>query len=99
MTFRRESLTAVQYKLFWENPNAMPVMWFGLLYSIMAISILLSHRSTPEGREISPSSLEQADYYHELASSAMALAEPTKPQAYAIECLLIYTESQYIRWG
>jgi hypothetical protein len=93
------ALTLSQYKAFWEKKDGMPTMWYGLLYSILTAAILVGARALPGGRDIPLSLLKRTDHFQNLAASAMALADVSRTQPYGLECLLIYTDSQYMRWG
>jgi hypothetical protein len=74
-------------------------MWYGVLYSIMALGIVLNHRATILGQQIPAADKKRIDQFSTLAASAMALADMAKPQRYGIECAILYVETQYRRWG
>ncbi|KAF2741355.1 hypothetical protein EJ04DRAFT_2556 [Polyplosphaeria fusca] len=100
-----------EYKQFWKDPHSMPVMWIALLYSALALGIILGPRNpgmtnphpTSYHRE-SGSLFDKSDQlsnavnrFQQLASSAMVLADIAKSQPYTLETLMIYGECEFLR--
>ncbi|KAF2257511.1 hypothetical protein CC78DRAFT_483704 [Lojkania enalia] len=100
-----------EYKQFWKDPASTPVMWIGLLYSALALGIILGPRNPgmnsthPRPFErISGSIYDKTDHlanlvnkFQQLASSAMVLADIAKSQPYTLETLMIYGECEFLR--
>lgn len=80
-----------EYKRFWRNPNHTPIMWLGLLFSIISLSASFGLRETDPNSEQAKRILQEVNRYHSLAASAAILADFTKPKEYTIECLVLYT--------
>lgn len=72
-----------EYKQFWRDPHSTPVMWIAMLYSIMALGIIVgprnpgmnAHASTYDATgslfDKSDKMARAVDRYQQLASSAM----------------------------
>ncbi|PSN70365.1 hypothetical protein BS50DRAFT_488478 [Corynespora cassiicola Philippines] len=99
-----------EYKQFWNDPNSMPVMWIALLYSAMALGIILGPRNPGMNAQVtahsdaSDSPYGKSDYlgnsvnkFQQLASSALVLADIAKSQPYTLESLMIYGECEFLR--
>lgn len=102
-----------EYKEYWKGPSSTPVMWIALLYSAMALGIILGPRNPgmnahaaaydrSSGSPFDPN--DQNDYlsscvnrFQHLASSALVLADITKSQPYTLETLMIYGECEFLR--
>ncbi|KAF2757408.1 hypothetical protein EJ05DRAFT_388826 [Pseudovirgaria hyperparasitica] len=90
-TFQKE------YLQFWVSPERAPVMWLGLLFSIMSVSVLLIHRGEIWERKAESLANHRAAFFQEAASSAMNLADIARGHPYTLECLALYGESQFLR--
>ncbi|ORY19771.1 hypothetical protein BCR34DRAFT_471233, partial [Clohesyomyces aquaticus] len=91
-----------EYKQFWKDPSSTSVMWIALLYSAMALGIILGPRNPGMNAAYAASYLAQAaERYQQLASSAMVLADISKNQPYTLEAMMIYGEcvSDAMRMG
>ncbi|KAF2467236.1 uncharacterized protein BDR25DRAFT_376125 [Lindgomyces ingoldianus] len=99
-----------EYRQFWKDSSSTPVMWIALLYSAMALGIILGPRNPglhahAAAYDRSSGSLfdkndnlaSAADRYQQLASSAMVLADIAKSQPYTLETLMIYGECEFLR--
>lgn len=101
-----------EYKQFWIDPSSTSVMWIALLYSAMALGIILGPRNPKlhayAGAHDGSSGLTFDDKNHhlspgsvnnfqQLASSAMVLADISKCQPYTLEALMIYGECEFLR--
>ena len=89
-------LTASQYEQFWENPFGTPVMWLGLLYTMMCLATQFQQLSGDEPGEHpkpfrspqDPHCLVQA--YQEKVVQCLILGKYTKSVSYTIETLILY---------
>ncbi|KAF1952615.1 hypothetical protein CC80DRAFT_571747 [Byssothecium circinans] len=102
-----------EYKQFWRDPLSVSVMWIALLYSALALGIVLGPRNpgmyanTLAYNHLSGSSadrqdpndylLNSVDKFQQLASSALVLADVAKSQPYCLETLMIYGECEFLR--
>jgi len=86
-----------QYEQFWENPQATPIMWLGLLFCIMCLATLYSLRAgrRPIDSEAYPE--ESVLLYRRRAVQCLKLADYTQNAPYTIETLLLYLCSEYFR--
>jgi hypothetical protein len=101
-----------EYKQFWIDSSSTSVMWIALLYSAMALGIILGPRNPglhayAGGYDRSPGSTfhdkndhlspESVNNFQQLASSALVLADIAKCQPYTLEALMIYGECEFLR--
>lgn len=102
-----------EYKRFWKDHSSVSVMWLALLYSAMALGIILgprnpgmnAHAAAYDRSSGSPYDVhDENDYlsssinkFQQLASSALVLADVTKSQPYTIETMMIYAECEFLR--
>lgn len=81
-----------EYAKFWRNPSAAPVMWVGLLFSIMSISALLQQQDV--GALESQHMLET---YRSLTIHCLIAGDYLRPGSYTIETLILYyTVEQHV---
>lgn len=72
-------------------------MWLGLLLSILYVSAICTQRA--ERDELSPfpmSAVDTINKFRNLAASALVLGDFSKARPYTLECLMIYTEGEYM---
>ncbi|KAF2654161.1 hypothetical protein K491DRAFT_632576 [Lophiostoma macrostomum CBS 122681] len=98
-----------EYKQFWRDPTATSVMWIAMLYSIMALGIIVGPRNPGmNGHAVtydtSGSLFDRNDHmaravdrFQQMASSAIVLADVAKSQPYTLETLMIYGECEFLR--
>jgi hypothetical protein len=98
-----------EYKQFWRDPQSTPVMWIAMLYSIMALGIIVGPRNpgmyahtttykSPQTLSDKNDHMARAvDLYQQMASSAMLLADMGKSQPYTLETLMVYGECEFLR--
>ncbi|KAF2703937.1 hypothetical protein K504DRAFT_166951 [Pleomassaria siparia CBS 279.74] len=95
-----------EYRQFWKDPNSVSVMWIALLYSAMALAIILGPRNPDliAYAGAHTNSNDRIDYpsasvnrYQQLASSALVLADIAKCQPNTVEALMIYGECEFLR--
>ncbi|KAF2642982.1 hypothetical protein P280DRAFT_241496 [Massarina eburnea CBS 473.64] len=102
-----------EYKQFWKDPSSVSVMWIALLYSALALGIILGprnpgmHASALASDRPSKSKYDRqdptdfltrsVDKFQQLASSALVLADIVKSQPYTLETLMIYGECEFLR--
>lgn len=87
----------MKYEQFWENPFAMPIMWIGLLFTIIGIAHQFQQLSNGHDKESSPFALSDDSEFHQTAQmyrekivQCLVLGQYTKGGPYTIETLLQY---------
>ncbi|KAK3386677.1 hypothetical protein B0H63DRAFT_391849 [Podospora didyma] len=86
------------YEKFWEAPSAAPIIWIGLLFTMMCLATLSRPSSTDEPRSSlaslpsrSASSIHHAvQKFREKAVQCLFLGQYTKPKPYVLETLILY---------
>merc|ERR1711881_225274 len=88
-----------QYDMLWSQPHKISTMWLALLYCILSLgSKIALFTITNERRGTIHASLNP-DKLQQLAASAMALADYTKPQRYVLEALMLLVSCEYMNFG
>ncbi|KAI1031164.1 hypothetical protein LB504_000059 [Fusarium proliferatum] len=83
----------------WEDPSKTPLMWLGLLYSILCLGMLSYHRVGDEPTAWKGRTLEMAISYRLRTAQCLLLADYTKPVIPVVETMLLYTFAEYgTRW-
>ncbi|KAH6960164.1 fungal-specific transcription factor domain-containing protein [Fusarium avenaceum] len=83
----------------WENPSKTPLMWLGLLYSILCLGMLSYHRVGDEPTAWKGRTLEMAVSYRLRTAQCLLVADYTKPVVPVVETMLLYTFGEYgTRW-
>lgn len=86
-----------EYKQFWKDPSSTPIMWIAMLFSIMALGIIVGPRSQGTPFDDDDHMSSPAHKFQQLASSAMVLADIAKSQPYTLETLMIYGECEFLK--
>ncbi|KAF2004883.1 hypothetical protein P154DRAFT_484270 [Amniculicola lignicola CBS 123094] len=91
-----------EYEKFWENPYETPVIWLGLLFSMMCIGTRFqSIRDQYIGgiclEAASPLAAARMDFYREKAVQSFILANYPKCPPFAIEAFLHYFITELFR--
>ena len=75
-----------QYQNFWINPQAFAPLWVSLMFSVLHIASSVVSPSQPfEGSQ---------RIYSVAAAQSLAVGKYYRPQPYAVEALLLFTQSQ-----
>ncbi|KAL2818950.1 fungal-specific transcription factor domain-containing protein [Aspergillus granulosus] len=82
-----------EYDAFWADPSSVPIMWIGLLFSMICLACLASDPS--EGPEAEQHSL-QLDLYREKTVQCLVMGEYTKSGPYVLETVINYI---YVEFG
>ncbi|KAK5624618.1 hypothetical protein RRF57_000334 [Xylaria bambusicola] len=96
--FLKQVLQSSLYASFWERPRDAPVMWLGLLFSILSIAINLREfdseliRSTSHIDYVSLSTS-----YREKTVQCLVLGQYTRCGPYVIETLLHHFAAEFMR--
>ncbi|KAK2593585.1 hypothetical protein QQS21_008714 [Conoideocrella luteorostrata] len=88
-----------QLRNHWEDPAQTPIMWLGLLYSILTLAMLSYQRVGDEPPEWRGRTLELAAEYRLRTVQCLMKADYTKPVEHTVETMLLYVFGEYSsRW-
>ncbi|KAL8328633.1 hypothetical protein RB597_004412 [Gaeumannomyces tritici] len=79
----------------WEDPSQTPIMWLGMLYSILCLAMLSYHKIGDEPAEWKGRSLELAAEYRLRTVQCLVTGDYTKPGEYTVETLILYKFGEY----
>ncbi|KAJ5090321.1 fungal-specific transcription factor [Penicillium argentinense] len=83
---------AFYYEAFWKNQSSAPVMWIGLLFSMICLACLTSDvLSEPNPEDLSL----QIDLYREKIVQCLTLGEYTRAGPYVLETVINYTYAEF----
>ncbi|KAK1837329.1 hypothetical protein QBC39DRAFT_246275 [Podospora conica] len=83
----------------WQDPSKSPIMWLGLLYSVLSLAMLSYHKVGDEPPEWKGRSLELAAEYRLRTVQCLFTGDYTKPVEYTVETMLLYVFGEYSsRW-
>ncbi|KUJ22237.1 fungal-specific transcription factor domain protein [Mollisia scopiformis] len=76
-----------QYESFWQDPNAASMLWIGVLFSIMALSMQLQHliEDPPD-----PETLARIHMFRERTIHCLILGQFTWGKEYVLETMINY---------
>ncbi|KAJ5414862.1 fungal-specific transcription factor [Penicillium cosmopolitanum] len=81
-----------EYEAFWRNQSSAPVMWIGLLFSMICLACLTSDvLSEPNPEDLSL----QVDLYREKIVQCLTLGEYTRSGPYVLETVINYTYAEF----
>ncbi|KAL4802991.1 fungal-specific transcription factor domain-containing protein [Aspergillus unguis] len=84
-----------QYNKHWEDPSQTCIVWIGMLFAMMRLSMLSWYREGDEPPEFRGKSLDMAGTFRNLVAMCLTLADYTKPYPYLIECLAFHLHGDY----
>ncbi|TQV95967.1 C6 transcription factor [Cordyceps javanica] len=88
-----------QLRTHWQDPNKTPIMWLGLLYSILSLAMLSYNKVGDEPPEWRNKSMAFADEYRLRTVQCLVKGDYTKPVDHTVETLLLYVLGEYTsRW-
>ncbi|PHH74622.1 hypothetical protein CDD80_2953 [Ophiocordyceps camponoti-rufipedis] len=88
-----------QLRSHWEDPSTTPIMWLGLLYSILCLAMLSYHKVGDEPLEWKGRTLEVASEFRLRTVQCLVGADYTKPVEYTVETMILYVFGEYSsRW-
>lgn len=88
-----------QLRAHWQDPSKTPIMWLGLLYSVLCLAMLSYHKVGDEPPEWKGRSLELAAEYRQRTVQCLITADYTKPVEYTVETMVLYVFGEYSsRW-
>ncbi|KAH7136583.1 fungal-specific transcription factor domain-containing protein [Dactylonectria macrodidyma] len=88
-----------QLRVHWQDPSKTPIMWLGLLYSILCLAMLSYHKVGDEPPEWKGRTLELANEYRLRTVQCLIKSDYTKPVEYTVETMILYVFGEYSsRW-
>ncbi|KAK0618606.1 fungal-specific transcription factor domain-containing protein [Bombardia bombarda] len=88
-----------QLRNHWQDPSKSPIMWLGLLYSVLCLAMLSYHKVGDEPPEWKGRTLELAAEYRLRTVQCLITGDYTKPVEYTVETLMLYVFGEYSsRW-
>lgn len=88
-----------QLQSHWQDPSKTPIMWLGLLYSVLCLAMLSYHKVGDEPPEWKGRTLELAAEYRLRTVQCLVKSDYTKPMEYTVETMLLYVYGEYSsRW-
>ena len=89
-----------QLRSHWRDPSKTPIVWLGLLYSIMCLATLSYQRAGDSPPEWKDNLVELASEYRLRTVQCLMKADYTKPTDYTIETMLLYMFGEHMaRWN
>ncbi|CAM1507312.1 Fc.00g069530.m01.CDS01 [Cosmosporella sp. VM-42] len=88
-----------QLRNHWQDPSKTPVMWLGLLYSVLCLAMLSYHKVGDEPPEWKGRALDLANEYRLRTVQCLIKSDYTKPVEYTVETMILYVFGEYSsRW-
>ncbi|CRG91409.1 C6 transcription factor, putative [Talaromyces islandicus] len=84
-----------EYEKFWQDPNKAPVLWVGLLFSILALAALVRDAINPQ-RVASDQDTISAKNFHIRTAQCLVLGNYTNSRAYSLETLMLHLIGKYV---
>ncbi|KAJ5688326.1 hypothetical protein N7536_010945 [Penicillium majusculum] len=84
-----------QLQRHWQDPSKTPIMWLGLLYSILCLGMLSYHKLGDEPSQWEGQTLRMAGEYRLRTVQCLITADYTKPVENTVETMLLYVFGEY----
>ncbi|KAK4084727.1 transcriptional regulator family: Fungal Specific TF [Purpureocillium lilacinum] len=89
-----------EYEAFWANPSSVPIMWIGLLFSIIGLAVVTSDTTdNSTNNSINSGDIEQQalrlDLYREKTVQCLISGEYTNAGPHALETILHYLHIEF----
>ncbi|PKY05134.1 hypothetical protein P168DRAFT_304196 [Aspergillus campestris IBT 28561] len=81
-----------EYEAFWADPSAVPIIWVGLLFSMICLACLASNQ--PDNPDTELLSL-RIDLYREKTVQCLIMGEYTKSGPYVLETVINYIYAEF----
>jgi hypothetical protein len=85
-----------QLETHWTDPSKTPLMWLGLLYSIMCLALLSYHKVGDEPAEWKGRCLELAQEYRLRTAQCLVTADYTTAVEHTVETMIHYVYSEHM---
>ncbi|KAJ5059272.1 hypothetical protein J3E74DRAFT_465866 [Bipolaris maydis] len=86
-----------EYDRHWLQPEETPVIWLGLVFSMMCIALQSYTRAGDEPPEYHNKSWEMSREYGDLTAQCLTLADITQPITGMMETLILHVHAEYAR--
>ncbi|KAK6440999.1 hypothetical protein LTR95_002782 [Oleoguttula sp. CCFEE 5521] len=86
-----------EYDAHWMNPSATPVVWLGMCFAMMTLSLQSYHRAGDEPPEYQGRSLESSHDFRRLTAQCLLLGDITQPLPQVLETLVLHVQAEYGR--
>ncbi|KAE8349001.1 hypothetical protein BDV28DRAFT_142177 [Aspergillus coremiiformis] len=80
-----------EYEAFWTNPSSVPIIWIGLLFSMICLACLTSDTCDSDAEHLSL----QIDLYREKIVQCLVLGEYTRSGPYVLETVINYVYVEF----
>lgn len=88
-----------QLRNHWQDPSKTPIMWLGLLYSVLCLAMLSYHKVGDEPPEWKGRALELSAEYRLRTVQCLVKSDYTRPSEYTVETMILYVFGEYSsRW-
>jgi hypothetical protein len=88
-----------QLRNHWQDPSKTPIMWLGMLYSVLCLAMLSYHKVGDEPPEWKGRSLDLAAEYRVRTVQCLIAGDYTKPVEYTVETMMLYVFGEFSsRW-
>ncbi|KAK5652607.1 hypothetical protein OQA88_10368 [Cercophora sp. LCS_1] len=83
----------------WQDPSKSPIMWLGLLYSVLSLAMLSYYKVGDEPPEWKGRTLDLAAEYRLRTVQCLIAGDYTRPTEYTVETMMLYAFGEYSsRW-
>ncbi|EED16792.1 conserved hypothetical protein [Talaromyces stipitatus ATCC 10500] len=79
-----------EYANFWRDPSIVPIMWIGLLFSVMSMSAYLQQQDNEALGATSVESNDMLETYRALTIYCLVAGDYLRPSRYTIETLTLH---------
>ncbi|KAH8660808.1 fungal-specific transcription factor domain-containing protein [Tricladium varicosporioides] len=79
-----------EYATFWVNPSAAPIMWVGLLFSVLSMSVFLQQQDVGALGFSAVESQDMLETYRNLTIHCLVAGDYLQPNRYTIETLTLH---------
>lgn len=79
-----------EYADFWDNPSATPIMWVGLLFSVMSASALLQQQDASTLDLSAAESQDMLNGYRTLTIQCLVAGDYLRSSRYTMETLILH---------
>lgn len=86
-----------QYDAHWLNPSHTSVVWLGMCFAMMTLSLQSYNRAGDEPPEYQGRALELSHEYRRLTAQCLLLADITQPMEQTLETLVLHVQAEYGR--
>lgn len=80
----------IEYSTYWDNPMNTPIMWIGLLFSIISISAFLQQNDADASSTFSVENRDALETYRTLTIHCLIAGDYLRPKRYTIETLALH---------